>query len=75
MKNIISRLKRKFFTKAIDPIKDTMNAYIQPFMQKPSSNLFGIGSVDNTNEESINAHELFSHYTADIIKEEIVFTR
>jgi len=47
---------------------------ILPFTEKPSDKHFSESHDKNTNEE-INASELFSLFTADIIKEEVIFTR
>ena len=47
---------------------------ILPFTEKPSDK--HLSEVhDNSNKEDINATELFSLFTADIIKEEVIFTR
>ena len=51
-------------------IKQAINTLIQPFKEMPSLNNTG-----RDNAERINAHDLFSLYTADIIKEDIVFVR
>lgn len=45
---------------------------IQPFSQKPSSGHF---STSATGSGSIAATELFSRFTADIIKKDVPFTR
>ncbi len=50
---------------------------ILPFCEKPSDKL---GNNGNSNESKvfearITAIELFSHFTADIIKKEVIFTR
>ncbi len=47
-----------------------VNSYIQPFKEMPSVNNTGQESADR-----IDAHDLFSYYTAEIIKEDIVFVR
>ena len=62
-------LKRKVLRKQVQ-IKEVLNKYIQPFKEMPSTNDIGPESPDR-----INAHDLFSLYTADIIKEDIVFIR
>ncbi len=51
-------------------IEDAEYVYIQPFQEGPSVNIRGQESADR-----INAHDLFSHYTADIIKEDTIFAR
>lgn len=47
---------------------------ILPFTEKPSENHF-LSKEDNSENTSLKAHDLFSLFTADIIKEEIIFTR
>ncbi|MDQ2718663.1 MAG: hypothetical protein M3Z26_02700 [Bacteroidota bacterium] len=49
---------------------------ILPFKEKPSKNNF----LNKSNEEGyesngVEAYDLFSLFTADIIKEEVIFTR
>lgn len=51
-------------------IKDVTNAHIQPPQEIPS--LYNAGQE---NADRINAHDLFSYYTADIIKEDTIFAR
>lgn len=51
-------------------IVEAIKTFIQPFTELPQANIMGNGNVDR-----INAHELFSLYTADIIKEDTVFAR
>ncbi len=46
---------------------------ILPFTQKPSNNHFEV-KEDNPNDE-MKASDLFSLFTADIIKEQVIFTR
>lgn len=48
-------------------------AGILPFTQKPSNNHFDV-KEENSNDE-MKASDLFSLFTADIIKEEVIFTR
>ncbi|HQW44785.1 MAG: hypothetical protein IPP02_15990 [Chitinophagaceae bacterium] len=69
MNNFRKRLKRKALKKNVE-IKQAINTLIQPFKEMPSLNNTG-----RDNAERINAHDLFSLYTADIIKEDIVFVR
>ncbi|WP_194973922.1 hypothetical protein [Aquiflexum lacus] len=61
------RLKRKTFRKNVQ-IKVTVNTFIQPFKEMPCE-------TDIESPDHINAHDLFSHYTADIIKKDVIFTR
>ena len=68
MNYLKAKLKRRSLHKSIVKWKDALNSYIQPFKQMPS--IHDMGSADR-----ITAHELFSHYTADIIKEDVIFTR
>ena len=63
------RLKRKALKKTVQ-IKAAFNTYMQPFKEMPSSNNEG-----KKGETRITAHELFSLYTADVIKEDIVYAR
>jgi hypothetical protein len=51
-------------------IKMAFNSSDRPFKQMPSKNTDGQNNADRINE-----HDLFSLYTADIIKEETVFIR
>ena len=65
MNNFKMKLKIKSLNK-----KGTTNTYIQPFTQMPSVNNIGLEST-----ERMDAHDLFSHYTVEIIKEDIVYAR
>ncbi|MBK9256972.1 MAG: hypothetical protein IPM42_15935 [Saprospiraceae bacterium] len=69
MKRNKMRLKRKSVSNN-GHIKGTDNMFIQPFREMPSVVKTGEGSVDR-----ISAHDLFSFYTADIIKEDTIFAR
>ena len=62
-------LKRKALNKD-EYSKDAVNASVQPFKELPSVN-----NKAQVNADRIDAHDLFSHYTADIIKEETIFFR
>ncbi len=55
------RLKRKALGK---------NGQVQFFKEMPSTD-----KSENGSPERINAHDLFSLYTADIIKEDVIFSR
>jgi hypothetical protein len=46
---------------------------VLPFTEKPSNKYFE--QKEETNINDVHACELFSLFTADIIKEEVVFTR
>jgi hypothetical protein len=48
---------------------------ILPFKEKPSVDLNSSASENKDKKSTLNASELFSFFTADIIKEEITFTR
>ena len=50
--------------------ENAIDTYIQPFKEMPSSSTDGRESADH-----LNAHDLFSLYTADIIKEDTIFAR
>lgn len=69
MNNFRKRLKRKALRKNVQ-ITNAINAFIQPFKELPSVIKTGQESADR-----INAHDLFSLYTADIIKEDVIFAR
>ena len=69
MSNYKLSLEKKLVKKNVE-IQDVINTFIQPFKQMPSVNNRNIDCP-----ERINAHDLFSFYTADIIKEDIVFVR
>ena len=62
-------MKRKALKKRVE-IKDAINTHMQPFKEMPSLNNTG-----RENAERINAHDLFSFYTADIIKQDIIYAR
>jgi hypothetical protein len=53
----------------------TTKASILPFIEYPAVNKEKAGIERKENEMAINATELFSLFTASIIKEEVVFTR
>lgn len=57
--------------KTYNEIKVT-RAGIVPFTEHPDEERSG---SNNSHETKINAAELFSFFTANIIKEEVVFTR
>lgn len=63
------RLKRKTLSRNTLH-KDASNAHIQPFKEMPSINGTGLEAAGR-----MNAHDLFSHYTADVIREDIVYAR
>lgn len=69
MNNFRRKLKRRAFKKTI-LIKEVVNIFIQPFQELPS--LTDMGDMET---DRINAYDLFSFYTADIIKEDLVFVR
>lgn len=69
MNNFRRKLKRRAFKKTI-LIKEAVNIFIQPYKELPS--MTDMGAIDT---DRINAYDLFSFYTADIIKEDIVFIR
>lgn len=49
---------------------------ILPFFEKPSDELNTVENIEIvTFEERITASDLFSHFTANIIKEKVIFTR
>ena len=50
----------------------TRKGEMYPFTQKPSENQFPISKPDDRKD---SPSQLFSRFTADIIKEEVVFTR
>lgn len=69
MKNFKLGLKRKAIHKDAYS-KEAVNASVQLFKVLPSVN-----NKAQVNVDRIDAHDLFSHYTADIIKEETIFFR
>lgn len=69
MKKFEKQLKRGALKKSIE-IRDVLNSFIQPFKEMPSTN-----KVGEENTGRISAHDLFSFYTADIIKEDVIFSR
>ena len=67
--NNSKRFKRKDYKQNAE-IMGCATTYMQPFKEMPSVNM---DNSNNTNR--INAHELFSLYTANVIKEKIVYNR
>jgi hypothetical protein len=65
----MKRLKRRALKKNVE-IKEAINTLIMPFAELPYVN-----TTREENADRINAHDLFSMYTADIIKEDVVFAR
>lgn len=57
-------------TNETSQFEGTNKTLSQPFNEFPTPSV-----VPNGNEDRINAHELFSFYTADVIREENVFVR
>lgn len=48
---------------------------ILPFTETPSNSQYTTDEKDENSKNEMKASDLFSLFTADIIKEEIVFTR
>ena len=69
MKNFERGLKRKSLNEDAHN-KDVVNAATQPFNEG-----FSVNNRAQANADRIDAHSLFSYYTADIIKEETIFIR
>lgn len=69
MNTYMKRLKRRALKKNVE-IKDAINTFIMPFKEMPSVN-----TIREEDADRINAHDLFSLYTADIIKEDVIFAR
>ena len=69
MKQIITPI----FNKTVEILKTT-RATILPFTERPSEENKGL-SDDKEACEEINATELFAIFTADIIKQKVLFTR
>lgn len=68
--NVVKKRRKRIMVKDTFQRREGINTFIQPFKELPS--------VNRTNQEDsgrINAHELFSLYTADIIKEDSIFIR
>jgi hypothetical protein len=68
----MKKLINPFIEKTVDVLKYTRSA-ITPFSEKPASEEMFPGSDDD--ERNMNATELFSFFTADIIKQKVLFTR
>lgn len=62
-------LKRNILRKSV-AIDEAATSFIQPFKEMPS-----INKIETDSEDRINAHELFSYYTANVIKQDIVYAR
>ena len=70
MKNFERGLKRKVLNEDAYN-EDVANAPTQPFKKASLMN----NEAQHLHTDRIDAHRLFSYYTADIIKEETIFTR
>lgn len=69
MQHSKNRLKRKGLRKHVES-NTAVNLFIQPFQEMPS-----MSNRDQQMADRINAHDLFSMYTADIINREIIYAR
>ena len=65
--------KKLYLRKIKKSMIPILSESILPFEEKPSSGCFE--KQGKNQEENIGAHDLFSYFTADIIKEKIIFTR
>ncbi|HSV11072.1 MAG TPA: hypothetical protein VLI68_09900 [Hanamia sp.] len=65
----------KITPQKLKTIKNSMSFVeaILPFTEKPSNAHFA--TKEKVNNDEIEANDLFSLFTANIIKEEVVFTR
>jgi len=61
-------------TKKAALVSSSSSRKISFFVEKPSSGYFGLDSAEHQND-NLKAHDLFSLFTADIIKQEIIFIR
>ncbi len=59
---------------ALQDLLKMTKATILPFTERPSS-MSNLEARTNTEKSGINATDLFSFFTADIIKQEVLFTR
>ena len=69
-------MKKKITNKASNfksVIRKVIDAQTRPFRQTPSKNQFSPEKTENSGEVEVS--DLFSHFTADIIKKDVVFTR
>ncbi len=69
MNHLQKKLKRKVLRKTVE-INAALKLFIQPFKEMPSTN-----NIDKECSDRINAHELFSLYTANVINEDIIYAR
>lgn len=69
MNNFKIGLEKKPLTENLQ-LKEEANIFIMPFKEMPSTN-----NIEKVTADRINAHDLFSFYTADVIKEDIVYAR
>ena len=69
MNHLSKRLKRKVLKKTAQ-INDAVNSIVLPFKEMPSNN-----NIVRESDDRINAHELFSLYTGNLIKQDIVYAR
>lgn len=68
-----SILKKMSMTKKIIKKSFRITDGILPFTEIPCINYFQ--QKDENNRDELKAIELFSYFTADIIKEQVIFTR
>lgn len=69
----MSHFRKTFSSKTLGriiEIKESETAFIKPFKEMPS-----LSNAGQENINRINAHDLFSFYTADIIREDIIYAR
>ena len=67
-KKVVTQLRRA-------PLRSIQEGFV-PFTEKPSDKYKGMDTAAaQQNNSRINAFELFSHFTAEIIKKKVLFTR
>jgi len=68
-KKVVTQLRRA-------PLRSIQEGFV-PFTEKPSDKYKGMAdtAAAQQNNSRINAFELFSHFTAEIIKKKVLFTR
>jgi hypothetical protein len=64
--------KKKSLKKFSTAVKKMFHYSMKPFKQLPPVNM---KDPSNTTNEQLNGADLFSHFTADVIKKDILFER
>lgn len=75
MYNMIKKLQKNTVTLAATLVKHVKLNTIVPFTEKPSVQAEPSSEASENSDPIFSATDLFSLFTADIIKKEVLFTR